>query len=113
MVKEILNKAGFVENETYRETRFLKPPKNTYAVYTDSFQSGGADSMALIKRHSITIELYEYAPDPTAEVLIEGILNEYYPSMSDEWEKQERYWIEEEQLYQVIYTFDYIEKGGY
>lgn len=113
MVKEILNKAGFVENESYRETRFLKPPTITYAVYTDSFQSGGADNIALIKRHSIAIELYEYAPDPSAESRIENVLNEYYPEMSDGWEKQERYWIEEEQLYQIIYTFDYIEKGGY
>lgn len=110
MVKEILTGAGFVENKTFRETRFLKPPKSTYAVYMDSFKSGGGDSAALLKRHSITIEIYEYAPDPKTEILIETGLNEFYPLMSGEWEKQNRYWIEAEQLYQVIYTFDYIEK---
>lgn len=111
MVKQILAGAGFVEDETFRETRFLSPPKSvTYAVYMDSFKCGGADNIALIKRHSVTIELYEYAPDPEAEARVETMLNEYYPLMSDEWEKQDRYWIEEEQLYQVIYNFDYVEK---
>ena len=110
MVKKILTGAGFVEDETFRETRFLSPPKSTYAVYMDSYTSGGGDTVALLKRHSVTIELYEYAPDPEAESKIEAKLNEYFPLMSDAWEKEARYWIVGEQLYQVIYTFDYIEK---
>lgn len=111
MVREILTKAGLVENETFRETRFLRPPKEkSYAVFMDSFSRGGGDLKASIKRHSVTIELYEYAPDPMIEQKIEALLDEYYPSMSDEWNKEPRYWIEEEQLYQVIYEFDYIEK---
>ena len=110
MVKKILTGAGFIEDETFRETRFLSPPKSTYAVYMDSYKSGGGDTVALLKRHSVTIELYEYAPDPEAESKIEAKLNEYFPLMSNEWEKEDRYWIEEEQLYQVIYNFDYIEK---
>jgi hypothetical protein len=110
MVKRILTGAGFIENETFRETRFLSPPKSTYAVFMDSYTSGGADTVVLVKRHSVTIELYEYAPDPTAEAKIEARLNEYYPRMSGEWNKEPRYWLESEQLYQVVYTFDYIEK---
>lgn len=110
MVKKILTGAGFVEDETFRETRFLKPPEITYAVFMDSYRFGGGDSVAFTKRHSITIELYEYAPDPNAEALVEAMLKEYYPLMVDGWEKEDRYWIEEEQLYQVVYTFDYIEK---
>lgn len=110
MVKKILTGAGLIENETFREARFLRPPRSTYAVYNDSYSRGGGDTTACLKRHSVTIELYEYAPDPIAESKIEAQLDEYYPLMSDEWEKQDRYWIEEEQLYQVIYSFDYIEK---
>ena len=37
MVKQILTGAGFVENKTFKETRFLNPPKSTYAVYMDSY----------------------------------------------------------------------------
>jgi hypothetical protein len=106
MVKTILTGAGFVEGETFKETRFLKPPKTTYAVFMDSFERRGADYLNLIKEHSITIELYSYAPDPDAEAKIEAMFDE----LGLEYEKSERYWIQEQSLYQVIYTFNYIEK---
>lgn len=106
MVKEILTGAGFVENKTFKETRFLKPPKTTYAVYMDSFTSRGADGLNLIKEHDYTIEVYSSKADPKAEERIEKILDE----LGIEYEKDPRYWIQEEQLYQVVYTFNYIEK---
>lgn len=106
MVKEILTKAGFVENETFRETRFLKPPKSTYAIYHDSITRRGADNVNLITEHDYTIELYSYIPDPRSEIKIEAILNE----TGVEYDKDERYWINEEQLYQVVYSFSHIEK---
>lgn len=110
MVREILTKAGLVENETFRETRFLRPPNTSYAVFNDSIERGGGDLKALLKHHSVSIELYEYTPDPILEGNVEAQLDEYYALMLDGWTKQERYWLEEEQLYQVIYEFDYIEK---
>lgn len=106
MVKTILTKAGFVENKTFKETRFLKPPKSTYAVYMDSFSRRGSDDLNLIKDHYYTIELYSYKQDPEAEARIEAILDEY----GIDFEKQDRYWIKEEQLFQVVYTFNFIEK---
>jgi len=106
MVKKILTGAGFVEGETFKETRFLSSPKTTYAVYEDSFTRRGADNLNLIKDHDYTIELYSYIPDPNAEARIEEILDEY----GIEYEKSPRYWIESEQLYQVVYTFNFIEK---
>lgn len=106
MVKEILTLAGFVENETFKETRFLKPPKSTYAVYMDSYERRGADSLNLIKDHEYTIELYSYKADPGAEARIEKVLD----TLGIEYEKESRYWIQEEQLYQVVYSFNYIEK---
>lgn len=106
MVKRVLTGAGFVENETFKETRFLKPPQTTYAVFMDSFTRRGADGLNLIKDHTYTIELYSYKPDPDAESRVEAMLDE----LGLEYEKEDRYWIQEEQLFQVVYTFDYIEK---
>ena len=106
MVKKVLTGAGFVEGKSFKETRFLKPPKTTYAVYMDSFTRRGADGLNLIKDHDYTIELYSYTPDPEAEARIEAILDE----LGLEYDKDDRYWIQEEQLYQVVYTFRFIEK---
>lgn len=106
MVKQVLTGAGFVEGKTFKETRFLKPPKTTYAVYMDSFTRRGADALNLIKDHDYTIELYSYKPDPEAEAKIEASLD----SLGLEYDKDDRYWIQEEQLYQVVYTFRFIEK---
>ena len=106
MLKKILSGAGFVENETYRETRFLKPPRETYAVYMDSFTRRGGDGINLIKEHSCDIELYAYTPDPEAESRIETM----FDTLGLEYEKAERYWIQSEQLYQTVYSFDYFEK---
>ena len=106
MVKRVLTAAGFVENKTFRETRFLTPPKQTYAIFTDSFTRRGADGLNLLKEHTYTIELYCYAPDPDAEARIEAMLD----SFGIEWDKEERYWLETESLYQVVYNFNFIEK---
>ncbi len=106
MVKTILNTAGFEEGTTYKETRFLKPPKTTYAVYMDSYERRGSDDLNLITEHDYTIELYSYTPDSEAESSIEEALDSYGLDYS----KQERYWLNEEQLYQVVYNFEYTEK---
>ena len=106
MVKQVLTKAGFVEGKTFKETRFIKPPKSSYAVYMDAFTRRGADGHNLIKEHEYTIELYSYAPDPKAEANIEASLDFF----GLEYEKDDRYWIQDEQLHQVVYRFDYTEK---
>lgn len=106
MVKEILTEAGFVKGKTFKETRFLKPPKETYSVYMDAIIARGSDNANLIKEHGLTIELYSYVVDKQAECNIETALDKRGISFT----KQPRYWIDSEQLYQVIYEFDYIEK---
>lgn len=108
MINKILTDAGFVLNKTYKETRFLTPPRSTYAIYNDSQYVRGGDNINLIREHDVTIEVYMYSPDPTTEKNIEKQFNLH----GLEYEKQERYWIQEEQLYQVIYEFSFIEKGG-
>lgn len=103
MVNVILTGASI----PYKETRFLTPPKTTYAVYLDNMEVRGADYCNLIEEHSVTVELYEYEKDSGAEARVEAQLN----ALGLEYTKQARYWLEEEQLYQVIYEFDYIAKG--
>lgn len=103
MVKEIL----IATKIPYKETRFLKPPTYTYAVYNDSFSRRGGDNVNLVTEHDITLELYEYAPDSDSEKRIEAELDK----AGMEYEKQPRYWLKDEQLFQVIYEFSYITKG--
>lgn len=102
MVEKILDRAGV----NYRETRFLSPPRSTYAVYTDSVTIDGPDGINAIYTHDITIELYEPDGDKATERAIEDALD----AEGLHYEKQPRYWLPDEQRYQVIYEFTYIEK---
>lgn len=107
MIQEILLKAGLILNETFRETRLINPPQDmTYAVYMDACERRGSDHSNLIIDHAVTIELYEYYPDAESEKKLEAELD----ARSIEYTKQARYWIHEEQLYQVVYEFEYTEK---
>lgn len=104
MVNDILTASGIA----YRRGRFVgaKPP--TYAVYTDDVISDGADNAAFprVETHAITVELYEDRPDEQAEKAVERAITE----AGLPWEKQDRYWLQSEQCYQVVYEFDYTEK---
>lgn len=106
MVKEILTESGFVEGETFEETQFISPPKTTYAVFMDSFTRRGADGLNLLKEHSYTIELYSDFGDPEAEARIEAVLDRH----GIEFFKDDRVWIQAEQMFMTVYTFDHIEK---
>ena len=104
MVNKILTATGL----PYKESRFLKPPNTTYAIYEDAINRRGGDTINLLSQHDISIELYEYAPDPEAEKAIENQLD----AEGIEYDKAPRYWIQEEQIYQVVYDFTYYSKGG-
>lgn len=105
MVDKILNGVGI----PYTETRFKVPPKSdTFAVYLDEVEVRGGDGVNLIKEHSTSIELYESFKDPETESKIEA----NFDALGVEYTKEPRYWIEDEQLYQVIYEFNYISKGA-
>lgn len=108
MVKTVLEKAGFVENKTFKETRFLKPPTVTYCIYEDAIERRGGDGYNCIIEHDYTIEMYQYEPDKDAEKRIENALD----SLGIEYTKQPRYFIQEEGLFQIIYEFEYITKGA-
>ena len=108
MVKTILNAAGFTENVTYRATRFIKPPAVSYCVYLDAFETRGSDDANLLKDHTTSIELYAYAPDDASEAAIEAA----FDTQKMPYEKADRYFINDEQLFQTVYTFNYLEKIG-
>lgn len=103
MVKEIMELAGIPA----RRNRFPKPPAGTYAVWLDYVETDGPDGMPPgIYRHDISIEVYSPKPDDKAELAIEAALCVY----NRQWTKQDRYWLDDEQLYQTVYSFSYIEK---
>lgn len=103
MINKILTATGL----PYRETRFTKPPANkTYIVYMDDVETDGPDYMPTVLLHGVTLEVYEPKPDPQAEASIEAAI----AAAGLQYRKQARYWLQEEQRYQVIYEFDYTEK---
>lgn len=104
MVDEMLTSL----NIEHRETKFDKPPRNTYAVWMDDIVSDGADDVNLQWTHQITIELYTYTIKASAEA--ETKIEQYLDSRGIRYNKQARFWIQDEQLYQTIYDFDYTTK---
>jgi hypothetical protein len=103
MIEEILKKSGV----RFRRSRFVKPPGvPTYAVYTDAVTTDGADGVPCIYTHSCTVEVYESTPDNAAEKAMEAAISD----AGLQFEKQDRYWLQQEQMYQVIYEFSYITK---
>lgn len=102
MIKTILDAAGV----PFRRSRFLQPPKGTYAVYMDDVATDGPDGINRIFNHDVTVEVYEAKPDDEAEAAIEAALD----AQGLHYTKQDRYWLQTEQRYQVIYEFSYIIK---
>ena len=102
MIIAILDAAGV----PYRRTRFLKPPAETYAIYMDDISTDGPDGVNRIFTHDITVEVYEPDPDDEAEAAIEAAMD----ILGVQWTKQDRYWLQDAQRYQVVYEFSYIVK---
>ena len=107
MIHEILTASGL----PFRQGRFLNPPPETYAVIFDDLEVDGPDAIGVaglprIIRHDCMVELYEPAPDPAAEAALEAALD----ARGLPWTKEDRYWLQNAQRYQVIYEFNYIEK---
>ena len=106
MINAILTASGI----PYRQGRFLNPPASTYAVTFDDHEVSGPDVLSsgasMVVRHDCMVELYEPKPDPEAEAAFEAALL----SNGIAWTKQDRYWLQNTQRYQVIYEFTYHEK---
>lgn len=106
MINEILKASGL----PHRQGRYPNPPAGTYAIYFDNLTSDGPDPVGTavprIVRHDCMVELYEPKADATAEAAVEAALN----TRGLHWTKEDRYWLQNVQRYQVIYEFTYNEK---
>lgn len=102
MVNNILTAAGI----PHRRGRFTGSKSDIYAVCLDDITTDGPDGMPLILRHDVTVELYEDRPNDEKEAALEKAITE----AGLHWTKQDRYWLQTEQQYQVIYEFTYYEK---
>lgn len=103
MIKSILDATGI----KHRKSRFPQPPAETYAVYMDDISTDGPDGINSIFTHDITVEVYEPKPDDAAEAALEAVLD----AAGLRWTKQDRYWLQDVQRYQVVYEFSYIIKN--
>lgn len=106
MIKEILTASGL----PFRQGRFINPPTSTYAVVFDDHDVSGPDVLSsgssVVVRHDCMVELYEPKHDPDAESALESALLSYGIA----WTKEDGYWLQNVQRYQVIYEFTYYEK---
>lgn len=102
MVSEILKGLEI----PYKEVRFNKTPNTSYAVFTDSKKVYGADKRLFLIKHHVFIELYSYSIDFENE----GKLEKKFAEFSIDYDKSERVWLDDEQRYQVIYDFEYVER---
>lgn len=109
MIKTILAASGI----QHRGTRWTRPPAGTYAVYFDNVERDAADRVNVpgvlpaVVTHNVMVELYEDAPDDIAETALEAAMN----AQGLSWTKQDRYWLQDVQRYQVIYEFTYTAKA--
>ena len=108
MIKEILTAAAV----PHRRGRYQRPPEETYAVFFEDLESDSADpvpsagALPSVCRHDVRVELYEPKPDDTKEAALEAELK----SRGLSWTKQDRYWLQDVQRYQVIYELTYYTK---
>ena len=102
MVDKILTAAGL----TYRRGRYIGKA-DAYAVYMDDLTTMGPDGRPLgLVRHDATVELYVTSSDG----VLEAALEEAIAAEGLQFEKQDRYWLQAEQCYQVVYDFTFFEK---
>ena len=110
MIYEILTAAGV----QHRRARWPRPPADTYAVVIDDITVDApdpvspptADGLPRVYFHDVTVELYEPQLDDAAEAAIEAEAN----ARGLAWTKQDRYWLQDVQRYQVIYSLSYTTK---
>ncbi len=110
MIKDILTAAAVL----HRQGRFPSPPVETYAVYFDDVEADGPDPVInptgakwpRIYHHSVRVELYEPKPDDATESALEA----EFDARGLLWTKEDRYWLQDVQRYQVIYELNYTTK---
>ena len=83
------------------EAVWLEVEQGSVRIETD-----GGDYEILLYHHTINAELYTASPAPDVEQLLEDA----FAANGVHFEKEEAFWIQEEQRYQTVYEFSYHEK---
>ena len=102
MIKTVLQAADVPGREGWYDS----PPEGNYVLWYDDVTTDGPDGLPWIKRHDVTLELYE----PVADQAVEAALEAAIAAQGFQWTKQARYWLKDLKHYQVIYEFTFIEK---
>lgn len=103
MIARVMEATGI----PYRRARFSPPPVGSYGVYFDDVSTEGPDGVpGMIRRHSITLELYVNDLDGPDEENVDAALN----AAGLPWEKDGGEWNDRVKRYQINYYFDYREK---
>lgn len=108
MTDDMLTAAGVL----HRRGRFLRMPEETHAVWFDNITADGADrilsagGLPRTYTHDVTVEFYEPKPDDEKETAFEAELDRRGLLFT----KQDRYWLDDVQRYQVIYEYSYTTK---
>ena len=87
----------------YKEVRFLRPPRETYAVYFDDIDHFGGDDLIALEYHAVRIEVYSEYIDREVEAQIEQKLID----LNIPFNVNERTWLNSEQLYMTVFYFEY------
>lgn len=101
-VDALLREAEILGGETF----FPSQPCQTYAAWGDEISADGSDFDNEIRRHQITVELYELmdAPDPAAHARLQETLDRH----ALPWHKEPRMVELSLRLYFTQYNFEYV-----
>ncbi len=100
---------AYIETETglpTAEVAFTKPQKLPFIAVLDRTDEDGDDYHARLLSHELTVEFYAARIDKENEEKIEAAF------AKQAWKTtKDRSWIEEEKMFETIYTTNFIEKG--
>lgn len=101
-VDALLQEAEILGGETF----FPEQPVKTYAAWGDEIDASGSDIDNELRRHEVTIELYELmdVPDPDAHARLQAVMDRY----GLPWHKEPRMVELTLRLYFTTYTFEYV-----
>lgn len=104
ILQQILDGAQIPNEETFH----LIQPTETYLAWGDHITTDGSDYGNEILHHAVSLELYELGdqPDPAAHVRLRDAMD----AVPVRWEKEERIWLLDLQVFCTTYKFDFFER---
>lgn len=93
-------------------TRFATPPQTgPYITWGEAVVAAGADALPNVRIHAATLRVCEN-PNETGSVLdtVDAVLTGMAGQMTAGWSRKAREWVDEQQVYQTEYSFEFIDK---